>query len=82
MPDRHVATPIKAPPARPPAASNPADSAPERISKARIWRERAARYRALAKVSFKAEARQSLLRLAEDCERYAERAKAQPNKDL
>ena len=50
-------------------------------AQAKVWRERAARYRALARVSFNSEARQNLLKLAEDCERYASKADAQPKLD-
>ena len=59
-----------------PPAQNPAMSA-----QAKVWRERAARYRALARVSFNSEARQNLLKLAEDCERYAAKADRRPKLD-
>lgn len=43
---------------------------------AKVWRERAARYRALARASFNAAAKESFLKLADDCERYAAKAEA------
>lgn len=40
----------------------------------KVWRERAARYRALARASYNAAAKESFLTLADDCERYAAKA--------
>jgi hypothetical protein len=49
------------------------------MTKARVWRDRAARYRALARASFNNDSRTTFLKLADDCERYAEKAEARAN---
>lgn len=60
-----------------------ADSSPGKAvaasAKAKVWRDRAARYRALARASFNSDARTTFLKLAEDCERYADKAEGQTN---
>jgi len=54
----------------------------EPTGKAKVWRDRAARYRALARASVSRQAKESLFRLADDCERYAEKVDAQPDLNL
>ncbi|HEX9462589.1 MAG TPA: hypothetical protein VGB82_08315 [Alphaproteobacteria bacterium] len=61
------------------AESTPTEPGAERAGKAKVWRDRAAKYRILARASSKPDAKQSLLRLAEDCERHAERVDARPD---
>ena len=54
----------------------------EKKGKGKIWRDRAARYRALARAAVSRESKESLYRLADDCEHYADKAEAQPGRDL
>lgn len=64
------------------AAENiPTEPSAEPAGKAKVWLDRAARYRILARASSKPEAKQSLLRLAEKCERHAETVEARPELD-
>jgi hypothetical protein len=54
------------------------DRTPAGSAQAKVWRERAAKYRAVARASFDAKSKEALLKLAEDCERYAAKSEGQP----